>query len=69
MPYRLPELLTAVAEGREVYVAEGEKDVDRLHREGVTATCNPGGAGKWRPEYARHFAGATGKDARQVEEV
>lgn len=58
VPYRLPQLLEAVAAGQVVYVAEGEKDVDRLVRQGVAATCNPGGAGKWRDEYAQHFAGA-----------
>lgn len=56
--YRLPEVLAAVAAGQPVYVAEGEKDADRLHRAGVTATCNPGGAGKWRAEYAAALAGA-----------
>lgn len=50
--YRLPELLAAVADGREVYVVEGEKDAHTLALNGVFATCNPGGAGKWRPEYS-----------------
>lgn len=57
--YRLPEVLAAIAEGREVWVAEGEKDVHTLARHGATATCNPGGAGKWRPEYSVLFADAT----------
>ena len=45
VPYRLPELLLS----DEVIVVEGEKDVDVLvkHADRV-ATCNPGGAGKWR---------------------
>lgn len=50
--YRLPEVIAAVREGREVYVCEGEKDVHTLAGHGLVATCNPGGAGKWRPEYA-----------------
>ncbi len=50
--YRLPEVIAAVSEGREVYVCEGEKDVHTLTDRGLVATCNPGGAGKWRPEYA-----------------
>lgn len=50
--YRLPRVLEAVRDGREVYVVEGEKDVHTLEHHGLTATCNPGGAGKWRPEYA-----------------
>jgi putative DNA primase/helicase len=45
--YRLDQLAEAVSEGRRVYVLEGEKDVDRLWREGEVATCNPMGAGKW----------------------
>jgi len=56
--YRLPELLAAVKDGRIVYVVEGEKDADRLTALGLPATCNVGGAGKWRDEYAHSLAGA-----------
>lgn len=52
VPYRLPEVLSAIADGRDVYVVEGEKDVHTLAREGLTATCNPGGAGKWLSPYS-----------------
>ena len=58
IPYRLPELLTAVKGGYAIYVAEGEKDVDRLRTAGIDATCNSGGAGKWRASFAEYFAGA-----------
>jgi hypothetical protein len=58
VPYRLPELVAACAAGKTVWVVEGEKDVETLRGLGLTATCNPGGAGKWRPEYAAHFKGA-----------
>jgi hypothetical protein len=57
--YRLPDVLRAVANGETVWVVEGEKDADRLRREGVVATCNPGGAGNWRDEYAEPLRGAT----------
>lgn len=50
VPYRLPELLASP--GATVFIVEGEKDVDRLRSLGLTATCNPGGAGKWRDEYS-----------------
>lgn len=50
--YRLPKVIEAVASGQVIYVCEGERDVHALEAAGVTATCNPGGAGKWRPEYA-----------------
>jgi hypothetical protein len=53
-PYRLPELLSTQGA---VYVTEGEKDADRLADLGLTATCNPCGAGNWRPEFNQFFAG------------
>lgn len=54
--YRLPELLAADP-ARTVFIAEGEKAVDRLVQEGLVATCSPGGAGKWRAEYAETLRG------------
>jgi hypothetical protein len=54
--YRLPELLKA-DRSHLVFVAEGEKDVDALHRMGLVATCNSGGAGKWRNEYNYWLSG------------
>ena len=56
VPYRLPELIEAV--GGRIFVAEGEKDVDRLVVWGLFATCNPGGSGKWRADFAQYFASA-----------
>ena len=56
--YRLPQVLAAIQAGQVVYVAEGEKDVHALERAGVIATCNPGGAGKWRSEYGQALCGA-----------
>jgi putative DNA primase/helicase len=67
VPYHLPEL-TEAAPGSIVFVAEGEKDVDRLRRNGRLATCNPGGAaehknkakpyrGKWLAEFSEHLRG------------
>ncbi len=58
VPYRLPEVIAAVAAGDVVYIAEGEKDVEALRAAGCVATCNPMGAGKWRDEYSQHLAGA-----------
>ncbi|MDP9359798.1 MAG: hypothetical protein M3R02_31845 [Chloroflexota bacterium] len=31
--------------------------MDALHSHGFVATCNAGGAGKWRDEFARWFRG------------
>ena len=57
--YRLPRVLTAVERGETIYVVEGEKDVQRLELEGVTATTSPMGAKNWRDEYAAPLTGAT----------
>ncbi|MCP1335158.1 AAA family ATPase [Futiania mangrovi] len=56
VPYRLPQIL----EGgdRTIYIAEGEKDVHALEGLGLLATCNPGGAGKWREGFSQYLAGA-----------
>ncbi len=58
--YRLPELLAADSL-LPVFIVEGERDADRLHSLSLTATCNVGGAGKWRNEYNAPF-----KDRRVV---
>ena len=57
VPYRLPQILSEARSEGVVYVVEGEKDADALARGGVVATCNPGGAGKWRRAYDHWFAG------------
>lgn len=54
VPYRLHE----VAEAARVFIAEGEKDVDALVALGLIATCNHGGAGKWRDEHTRALVAA-----------
>jgi putative DNA primase/helicase len=56
--YRLPELVAAVAAGERVFVVEGEKDAEAIVAAGGVATCNPGGAGKWREVYAKALRGA-----------
>jgi len=48
--YGLPELMEADP-SEPVFVVEGEKHVNRLRSLGLTATCNPFGAGKWCSEY------------------
>ena len=52
--YRLPEVVKATGD---VFEVEGEKDADTLTKLGFCATCNPMGAGKWRPEYAESLHG------------
>ena len=46
VPYRWPELVGHPV----VWVVEGEKDADGCWERGLPATCNLGGAGKWRAE-------------------
>jgi hypothetical protein len=53
--YRLPEVLEAVATGRRVFIAEGEKDVHALEDAGVVATTCSGGARGWT-KVAEHAA-------------
>lgn len=52
--YRLPKLHGQ----RVVYIVEGEKDADRLWSIELAATCNAGGAGKWRDDYAEQLRAA-----------
>jgi AAA domain len=58
VPYRLPDLVKAVAAGETVYIPEGERDVENLIAIGVAATTNPGGIKKWRAEYSEYLRGA-----------
>lgn len=66
IPYRLPELLAGVANGERIFIAEGEKDVERLRSFGLCATTISGGAKENRgamraslpPEFAQSFTGA-----------
>lgn len=58
VPFRLPELVEAIALGQTVFFVEGEKDVNGLWQRGLPATCNPMGAGKWSSELTEHFRGA-----------
>jgi hypothetical protein len=56
--YRLPTVLEAIARGERVFIVEGEKDADKLCDLGLVATCNPGGAGKWKASMSEILAGA-----------
>jgi DNA polymerase len=56
IPYRLPELIAAPPT-EPVFICEGEKDANNVAELGLIATTNPGGAGKWRDEFAKWFTG------------
>jgi putative DNA primase/helicase len=53
VPYRLPELLRS----ENILICEGEKDVKTAWEFDLTATTNPGGAGKWKDEYSEFLRG------------
>lgn len=55
VPYRLPQI--SAAPERTVFIVEGEKDVEALEAIGFLATCNAGGAGKWRAAHAEWLKG------------
>ena len=50
-------LVAVTKSERTVFIVEGEKDVEALRKIGITATCNAGGAGKWKPQYSQYLAG------------
>jgi hypothetical protein len=58
IPYKLPELLKAVASGHTIVIAEGELKVEVIATLGFPATCCPGGAGKWLAEHSAYCDGA-----------
>jgi hypothetical protein len=58
VPYRLPEVRQAVADGRAVYICEGEKAADALSSLGVVATTSHAGAGGWNPDLNQYFTGS-----------
>ena len=53
--YRLPELMANP--DKVVMITEGEKDADCLRSFGLLATCNPGGAGKWKDDFSSLLKG------------
>lgn len=55
--YRLPEVVAKVKKKGIVMICEGEKDADALSALGFVATCNAGGAGKWRSGYSESLRG------------
>jgi len=56
--YHLPQVLSAIKEGKQVFVVEGEKAVDAAESIGIVATCAPDGAGKWRDHYSKSLKDA-----------
>lgn len=55
--YRLPSILRAKEQGRTIWLFEGEKDVETAVLDGLDATCNPMGAGKWHESFSETLSG------------
>ena len=49
--YHLPRLIEGIANGQAAVIVEGERDVHCAEALGLVATCNPMGAGKWKPKH------------------
>jgi hypothetical protein len=58
VPYRLPQVIEALAANHPVLVVEGERKVDLLSSWNIVATSNPGGAKKWKAEHSAFFKDA-----------
>jgi RecA-family ATPase len=58
VPYKLPELIEVISNEHFVIVVEGETKVDFLAGWNMAATCNAGGAGKWKAEHSEFLRGA-----------
>lgn len=59
IPYRLKELTDNLRSSPNdpVFVPEGEAKVDALWKWDLMATCNAGGARKWKPEHSEFLRG------------
>ena len=56
--YHLSDLQEAIAADHTIFIPEGERKVDLLRSWNIPATCNSGGAEKWRPEFSEYFKDA-----------
>ena len=52
VPYRLPQVVEAIANDRPVFVCEGEAKCDLMATNRLAATCNAGGSKNWTPGHA-----------------
>ena len=57
--YRLPRVVSAIANGETIFVVEGEKKVEALEAVGLVSTTCPMGAGKWLEEHTNMLRGAS----------
>lgn len=58
MLYNVEAVVTAIANGDEIWLVDGEKDVDALTVKGVIATSTMNGNSDWLPSYVETLRGA-----------
>src|SRR5262249_10947695 len=58
VPYRLPEIIEAVASGQSIIIGEGEQKANLSAKWGIRTTCNAEGAGKWTDAHSAYLQGA-----------
>jgi hypothetical protein len=58
VPYRLTELVEAIAADRPIVIVEGEGKADLVRSWGRSATCCSGGSKKWRQQHSEFLRGA-----------
>jgi DNA-binding transcriptional ArsR family regulator len=63
VPYALERLVDRTPD---LFAPEGEKDVEACWSRGLAATCNIGGAGKWRDDYSRILVMAAGVERAYI---
>ena len=56
--YRLPQVIEAIANDHPILIPEGEAKCDLLASWNLAATCNSGGAKKWKAEHSEFLRGA-----------
>ena len=57
VPYRLTELVEAIAADRPIIIVEGEGKADLVRSWGSAATCCSGGSKKWRQQHSEFLRG------------
>jgi hypothetical protein len=58
VPYRLPQIMEAIADNHPIVIVEGEPKVDLLRSWNIAGTCNSQGALKWKPAHSEFLRGA-----------
>lgn len=61
IPYRWPQVAKAIADGKPLFIFEGEKDVETAEVDGIIGTSSFKGAPNWSDELTAHL-----KDASEV---